>query len=151
MLRLSHWILLFFSSSTIILWYEYEIIQSVAYANYDEFQHVNFIYFNKISFHYFEDYLMTKPTLGWGNMRELCVKTPQILVKILLINCMSFAKQCENTKYQITKATNSWATSQGINFEQSSKSISSGAQYVTLRKIIFTSKFSYVLSCNPHP
>jgi hypothetical protein len=30
---------------------------------YDDFQHVNFIYiFHKISFHYFEDYLMTKLT-----------------------------------------------------------------------------------------
>jgi hypothetical protein len=39
-----------------------EIIQSVAYDNYDDFQHVNFIFFTKISFHYFEDYLMTKLT-----------------------------------------------------------------------------------------
>jgi hypothetical protein len=29
--------------------------------------------------------------------------------------------------------------------------ISSGAQYVTLRKKKFTSKFSYLLFCNPHP
>jgi hypothetical protein len=40
-----------------------EIIQSVAYDNYDDFQHVNFV-FHKFSFHYFEDYLMTKLTLG---------------------------------------------------------------------------------------
>ncbi len=39
-----------------------EIIQNVTYDNYDDFQHVNFIY--KISFHYFEDYLMMKLTLG---------------------------------------------------------------------------------------
>jgi hypothetical protein len=26
-------------------------------------------YFYKISFHYFEDYLMTKPTLGWGSLQ----------------------------------------------------------------------------------
>ncbi len=38
-----------------------EIIQSVAY-NYDDFQHATFI-FHKISFHYFEDYLMMKLTL----------------------------------------------------------------------------------------
>jgi hypothetical protein len=37
-----------------------EIIQSI---DYDDFQHVNFI-FHKFSFHYFEDYLMTKLTLG---------------------------------------------------------------------------------------
>jgi hypothetical protein len=40
-----------------------EIIQSVAYDNYDNFKHVDVI-FHKISFHYFEDYLMTKLTLG---------------------------------------------------------------------------------------
>jgi hypothetical protein len=40
-----------------------EIIQSVAYDNYDDFQHVNII-FHKISFQNFEDYLMTKLTLG---------------------------------------------------------------------------------------
>ncbi len=39
-----------------------EIIQNAAYDNYDDFQHDNF--FHKISFHYFEDYLMTKLTLG---------------------------------------------------------------------------------------
>jgi hypothetical protein len=31
--------------------------------NYDDFQHVNFV-IGKISFRYFEDYLMTKLTLG---------------------------------------------------------------------------------------
>jgi hypothetical protein len=36
-----------------------EIIQGVAYDNYDEFQHVNFI-FQKISLQYFEDYLMMR-------------------------------------------------------------------------------------------
>jgi hypothetical protein len=32
--------------------------------NYNDFQHVNFHIFHKISFCYFEDYLMTKLTLG---------------------------------------------------------------------------------------
>jgi hypothetical protein len=41
-----------------------EIIQSVAYDKYDDFQHVNLIFFTKFQFHYFEDYLMTKLTLG---------------------------------------------------------------------------------------
>jgi hypothetical protein len=40
-----------------------EIIQSVAYDNEDDFQHVNFIFSQKI-IHCFEDYLMTKLTLG---------------------------------------------------------------------------------------
>jgi hypothetical protein len=40
-----------------------EIIQSVTYDNYDDFQHVNFI-FSQISFQYFEDYLTTKLTSG---------------------------------------------------------------------------------------
>jgi hypothetical protein len=40
-----------------------EIIQSVAFDSYDDFQHVNVI-FHKFSFHYFEDYLMIKLTLG---------------------------------------------------------------------------------------
>ncbi len=40
-----------------------EIVQNVAYHNYDDFQHVNFV-FHKFSFHYFEDHLMTKLTLG---------------------------------------------------------------------------------------
>jgi hypothetical protein len=35
-----------FSSCAIILWYvSSEIIQSVAYDNYDDFQHLNFIFF----------------------------------------------------------------------------------------------------------
>jgi hypothetical protein len=38
-----------------------EIIQSLAYDNnYDDFQSL----FQKISFHYFEDYLVMKLTLG---------------------------------------------------------------------------------------
>jgi hypothetical protein len=41
-----------------------EIIQIVAYDNYDDFQHVNFIFSQKTISHYFEDYLMTKLTLG---------------------------------------------------------------------------------------
>ncbi len=37
----------------------------IAYDNYDDdFQHINFIFFTKFPFHYFEDYLMTKLTLG---------------------------------------------------------------------------------------
>jgi hypothetical protein len=42
-----------------------EIMHSVAYDNnkYD-FQHVNFIIFTKFHFHYFEDNLMMKLTLG---------------------------------------------------------------------------------------
>jgi hypothetical protein len=40
-----------------------EIIQSVAYVNYDDF-HISTSYFHKFSFHYFEDYLMMKLTLG---------------------------------------------------------------------------------------
>jgi hypothetical protein len=41
-----------------------EIIQGVTYDNCDDFQHVNFIFFTKNSFHYFDDYLITKLTLG---------------------------------------------------------------------------------------
>jgi hypothetical protein len=37
-----------------------EIIYNVAYDNYDDFQHVNFLF----SFHYFQDYPKTKLTLG---------------------------------------------------------------------------------------
>ncbi len=33
-----------------------EIIQSVAYDNYDDFQHFNFIFFHKTSFRYFENW-----------------------------------------------------------------------------------------------
>jgi hypothetical protein len=40
-----------------------EIIQGVAYDNYDDFQHTSIWYFHKISFYYFEDYLMMKSTL----------------------------------------------------------------------------------------
>jgi len=39
-----------------------EIIQSVAYDNYDNFQHAT-SYFHKKSFHYFDNYLMTSLTL----------------------------------------------------------------------------------------
>jgi hypothetical protein len=41
-----------------------EIIQNVAHDNYDNFQHVNFVFFTNFHFHYFEDYLMMKLTLG---------------------------------------------------------------------------------------
>jgi hypothetical protein len=41
-----------------------EIIQNIAYDNYDDFQHANFIIFHKFSFHYFQDYLITKLILG---------------------------------------------------------------------------------------
>jgi hypothetical protein len=37
-----------------------EIIQSVAYDNYDDFQHVKFIYIHNKSVHYFEDYFLMK-------------------------------------------------------------------------------------------
>jgi hypothetical protein len=39
-----------------------EIIHSVSFDNYDDFQHVNFI-LSQISFQYFEDYLMMKLTV----------------------------------------------------------------------------------------
>jgi len=39
------------------------MIQSVAYDNYDNFQHA-ISYFHKKSFHYFHIYLMTNLTLG---------------------------------------------------------------------------------------
>jgi hypothetical protein len=41
-----------------------EIIQSVAYDNYDDFQHVNFISSKKFISLLCEDYLTTKLTLG---------------------------------------------------------------------------------------
>jgi hypothetical protein len=42
-----------------------EIIQSVVYDNnYDDFLNMSTSYFHKISFHYFEDYLITKLTSG---------------------------------------------------------------------------------------
>jgi hypothetical protein len=43
-----------------------EIIQSVVYDNnnYDAFLNMSTSYFHKISFHYCEDYLMMKLTLG---------------------------------------------------------------------------------------
>jgi len=41
-----------------------KIIESVTYDNYDDFQLVQLCQFYKNSFHYFEDYLMTKLTLG---------------------------------------------------------------------------------------
>jgi len=45
-----------------------EVIQNVAYDNYDHFQHVNFVFLqNFIWFHYFEDYLMTKLSSRYGN------------------------------------------------------------------------------------
>jgi hypothetical protein len=39
------------------------IIQNVAYDNYDNF-YMSTSYFQKNSFHYFDDYLMTNLTLG---------------------------------------------------------------------------------------
>jgi hypothetical protein len=36
-------------------------------------------YFHKISFHYFEDYLMTKLTLGQGNLLFVIMKFSQSL------------------------------------------------------------------------
>ncbi len=47
-----------FPSST-LPWYcdmSSEIIQGVAYDNYDDFQNVNFIFSQKNSFHYFGDH-----------------------------------------------------------------------------------------------
>jgi hypothetical protein len=45
-----------------------KIIQDVAYDNYGDFQHVNFVFSqNFIWFHYFEDYLTTKLTSGYGS------------------------------------------------------------------------------------
>jgi hypothetical protein len=56
-----------------------EIIQSLVYDNiYDHFFNMSASYFHKISFHYFEDYLMTKLTLG-----VRCIKKPPYLEKIL--------------------------------------------------------------------
>ncbi len=43
-----------------------EIIQSVVYDNYNDFQHFQLHIFHKISFRYFEDYLMTKLNLRQG-------------------------------------------------------------------------------------
>jgi hypothetical protein len=42
-----------------------EIIQNVTYDNYEDLQHDNFI-FSQIFISLFEDYLMTKLTLGEG-------------------------------------------------------------------------------------
>jgi len=41
-----------------------EIIQNVTYDNYDDFQHVHFIFSQKFISLFFEDYLMMKLTLG---------------------------------------------------------------------------------------
>jgi hypothetical protein len=41
-----------------------EIIESVMYHDYDDFQHVNFIFLLDNLFGYFEDYPMMKLTLG---------------------------------------------------------------------------------------
>jgi len=49
----------------IVIWVM-KFIQSVAYDNYDDFHHVNFIFFAKTLFYYFEDYLMTTLSLGLG-------------------------------------------------------------------------------------
>ncbi len=43
-----------------------EIIQSIVYDKYDYFQMCQLPIFKENSFHYFEDYLMTKRTLGKG-------------------------------------------------------------------------------------
>jgi hypothetical protein len=40
-----------------------EIIQTMSYDNYDDFQHVNFVFSQKKN-HYFKDCLMTKLLLG---------------------------------------------------------------------------------------
>jgi hypothetical protein len=40
-----------------------EVIQSVAYDNYDDFQLVHFLFSLNFNFKYFEDYLMTETEL----------------------------------------------------------------------------------------
>jgi hypothetical protein len=56
---------IFFSPHHLLLYCDMsdEIVQSVAYDNYDEFQHVNFIFSQKIV-SLFQVYLMAKLTLG---------------------------------------------------------------------------------------
>jgi hypothetical protein len=49
-----------------ILTWVVNLFRVVAYDNYDDFQHVSTSYFHKFSFHYFDDYLTTKPTFGQG-------------------------------------------------------------------------------------
>jgi uncharacterized membrane protein YcaP (DUF421 family) len=55
-----------------------EIIQSAAYSNSDDFQHVNFIFSLKMYFTIFGDYLMTKLTL------EQCKSLWKIVLKLIL-------------------------------------------------------------------
>jgi len=47
----------------VVIWIMKFIQSVVAYDNYDDFHHVNFIFFEKKLFHYFEDYFMTKLSL----------------------------------------------------------------------------------------
>ncbi len=42
---------------------KYEIIQNATYDNYNDFQHVNFV-FSQYFIHCFEDYIMMKLTLA---------------------------------------------------------------------------------------
>jgi len=49
----------------IVIWIKKLFRVYIWYHNYDDdFQYVNFIFFHKKLFHYFEDYLMMKLTLG---------------------------------------------------------------------------------------
>jgi hypothetical protein len=68
--------LLLFSWSPydVIIWVG-EIIQSAAYSNSDDFQHVNFIFSSKTYFTIFGDYLMTKLTLEqFKSLQKTCVQ-----------------------------------------------------------------------------
>jgi len=47
----------------VVIWVMKFIQSVVAYDNYNGFHHVNFIFFEKKLFHYFEDYLVTKLSL----------------------------------------------------------------------------------------
>jgi hypothetical protein len=62
-------------SYDIIIWVG-EIIQSAAYSNSDDFQHVNFTFSLKSYVTIFGDYLMTKLTL------EQCKSLPKSCVQI---------------------------------------------------------------------
>jgi hypothetical protein len=48
----------------VVIWVMKFIQSVVACDNYDDFHHVNFIFFEKKLLHYFDDYLMMKLSLG---------------------------------------------------------------------------------------
>jgi hypothetical protein len=58
------------------------IIQIVASNNYDIFQHLSTIIFDKLSFHYFKDYLMTRVNYEKFEGEEL--KTIIIILSLLI-------------------------------------------------------------------